>query len=154
MPYVEVLQRYAQFGGRAARSEFWPFILLHAGIAWFLAALAALSLASTGWLFGALVFVYLLATLLPWIGVMLRRLHDIGRSGWWILIGLVPIVSIVLLVFALLPSQGDNGHGAPPDRHAAQLDWIVGIAGLALAVVAAIIYMAALNRAMDPYSGF
>ena len=154
MPYVEVLQRYAQFGGRAARSEFWPFMLLHAGIAWFLAALAALDLASIGWLFGALVLVYLLATLLPWIGVVIRRLHDTGRSGWWILLSPVPIASFLLLFFVLLPSQGENGHGPPPARHAAQLDWIVGIAGLALTIVAAIIYMAALNRAMDPYSGF
>ena len=57
-----------------------------------------------------------LALLLPGLAVGIRRLHDIGRSGWWILIALVPFIgAIVLLVFALQPSEGPNRFGERPD---------------------------------------
>ena len=65
---------------------------------------------------GLLSGIYTLAAIIPSIGVSIRRLHDIGRTGWWVLIGFVPLIgSIVLLVFALLDSQpGDNQYGANP----------------------------------------
>lgn len=65
---------------------------------------------------GLLGGIYSLAVLLPGLGVSVRRLHDSNRSGWWMLIGFIPILgSIVLLVFMLLGSTpGDNQYGANP----------------------------------------
>lgn len=64
-----------------------------------------------------LVVLYSLAVLLPSLAVQVRRLHDTGRTGWWILIGLVPIVGgIVLLVFCVLDSVPDNAYGPNPKR--------------------------------------
>lgn len=81
--------KYVDFSGRASRSEYWWFVLFV-----FLVQLG-LGLFSN-WL--ALIF--LLATLLPQIAAATRRLHDTGRSGWWQLIGLVPLIGwIVLIVF-------------------------------------------------------
>jgi uncharacterized membrane protein YhaH (DUF805 family) len=64
--------------------------------------------------------IYALAVFLPGLGVTVRRLHDTGRTGWWVLIGLVPIVGgIVLLVFMVLDSEPDNQYGPNPKAVAA-----------------------------------
>jgi uncharacterized membrane protein YhaH (DUF805 family) len=92
---VVVLQRYTQFVGRASRAEFWWFALASFIIS---AVLSILGRATV--VFSVLGFIYSLAVLVPSIAVGIRRLHDTGRSGWWILIGLVPLVGfIVLIVF-------------------------------------------------------
>ena len=103
--YVEVLKKYAVFDGRAGREEFWMFTLVN-----FIISLV-LHLIS-GFLGG----IYNLAVLLPSLGVGARRLHDTGRSGWWLLVGLIPIIGlIVLIVFFVQDSQaGSNEHGPNP----------------------------------------
>ena len=65
---------------------------------------------------GGLVGAYVLAAFLPGLAVFVRRLHDVNRSAWWILIGLIPLLgSIVLLVFLVTEgTRGDNGHGPDP----------------------------------------
>ena len=65
---------------------------------------------------GLLTTLYSLAILIPSIAVGVRRLHDTGRSGWWLLIGLIPVLgSIVLIVFFVLDSEpGENAYGANP----------------------------------------
>ena len=65
---------------------------------------------------GLLTTLYSLAILIPSIAVVVRRLHDTGRSGWWLLIGLIPVLgSIVLIVFFVLDSEpGENAYGANP----------------------------------------
>lgn len=64
---------------------------------------------------GIIPSVYYLATFLPTISVGVRRLHDIDRSGWWLLIGLIPIVNLVLFVFSVLDSKpGQNRYGMNP----------------------------------------
>ena len=88
MPYVEVLQKYAVFDGRAKRSEYWLFVLIHFLIS---VVLAALSSVVDEWLLGVY-FLYFLATLLPSLAVTVRRLHDIGRNGWYILVVLIPFI--------------------------------------------------------------
>jgi uncharacterized membrane protein YhaH (DUF805 family) len=109
--YLKVLRQYADFTGRARRTEYWMFVLFTAIIQIVLAVLDSL----LGLAFmpgtGVLTMLYLLAVLLPSLGVSVRRLHDTGRSGWWVLIGLVPFLgAIVLIVFAAL--EGDRGPNA------------------------------------------
>jgi len=115
--YLAVLKKYAVFNGRATRSEYWFFVLFN------IIASVVLSIgdkivgtysAATG--LGLLSGVYAIAVLLPGIGVSIRRLHDIGRSGWWLLIAFVPFIgAIVLLIFAAQDSApGDNEYGPYP----------------------------------------
>lgn len=149
MPYLEVVQRYAQFGGRSPRCEFWPFALLHTGIAYFLVAIAVMGSP----LVGVLAFIYAIAMVIPSLAVLARRLHDTGRSAWWILIGFVPVASLVLLVFVLLPSQDANVHGSRPEHHPDLYRWVVGIAGLVLIAISVVMYSVAISNLTDPYSG-
>lgn len=74
------------------------------------------------WGVPVLTFVYSLAAIFPYLALMVRRLHDIGRSGFWILVALVPIVGpFVLLVFELLPSEpSENRFGPVPNTTARQ----------------------------------
>ncbi len=112
------LTRYAQFTGRAGRSEFWWFqlFIMIISIPLYLLSFYAgysgsqrLALVVTG-----LGVVMWLAFVLPSIAATIRRLHDTDRSGWWLLLGFVPFVSLVLLVFLLLPgTPGGNCFGAP-----------------------------------------
>ena len=111
MPYVEVLQKYAVFDGRAKRTEYWMFTLIQVVIAVVLAALSSV----VGEWFLVVYLLYVLATLLPSLAVTVRRLHDTGRSGWWILIGLVPLIgAIVLIIFMVMESADDNEYGPRP----------------------------------------
>jgi len=120
--YFNVLKQYAVFKGRARRKEYWFFILFN------LIASVVLTVIDfmTGLLdaelgIGLLSGLYSLAVLIPSLAVTVRRLHDTDRSGWWLLIGLVPLLgAIVLLVFMLLDgTPGDNQHGANPKGVAA-----------------------------------
>jgi uncharacterized membrane protein YhaH (DUF805 family) len=115
--YLEALKKYAVFSGRARRTEYWMFILFNIIITVVLALIDILTgtfspQAGVGLLGG----LYALAVLIPSIAVTVRRLHDTGRSGWWILIGLVPVIgTIVLLIFMVQDSQpGENQYGPNP----------------------------------------
>ena len=109
--YLEVLKKYAVFGGRAQRAEYWYFFLFNLIITTVL-GFADGVLGTVG----MLGLIYSLGVLLPGIAVTVRRLHDTSRSGWWILIAIVPIIGvIVLLVFMVQDSQkGENDYGANP----------------------------------------
>ncbi len=98
-------RKYADFSGRASRSEYWWFALFQVLVT------AAASL--MGDLTSGLVS---LALLLPALAVGARRLHDIGKSGWWLLIWLIPLIGwIVLIVWAASKGDAnDNSHGAVP----------------------------------------
>ena len=116
--YLEVLKKYAQFDGRARRKEYWFFALFNCLIGFVIMLIAGLVIGATGvraddpaaagflasYFAGmGIVGLYSLAVLIPGLAVTVRRLHDTDRSGWWMLIALVPYVgSIVLLIFALL----------------------------------------------------
>ena len=110
--YPEVLKKYAVFSGRAHRKEYWFFFLANVLIMLALSLLAEMSGAG---LIRILYTLYWLAVLVPSIAVGVRRLHDTGRSGWWMLLGLVPIVGLVLLVFLVLEGKrGPNAYGPDP----------------------------------------
>jgi uncharacterized membrane protein YhaH (DUF805 family) len=109
------LRQYVGFTGRARRSEYWWFALfgLIVSIVADLidAMLGTMSDSNVG-VFGAIVG---LGLLLPSIAVAIRRLHDTSRTGWWILIGLIPIVGwIILIVFYVQDSHPDNEYGPSP----------------------------------------
>jgi uncharacterized membrane protein YhaH (DUF805 family) len=109
--YLAVLKKYATFSGRARRTEYWSFALISLGVSIVLSIIEG----QLG-IPGVLALVYGLAVLLPTLGVSVRRLHDTGRSGWWLLLALVPILgAIVLLVFAVLDGDtGTNEYGPSP----------------------------------------
>ncbi|MCC4264199.1 DUF805 domain-containing protein [Oceanimonas baumannii] len=120
--YLSVLKKYAVFQGRARRKEYWFFILFNALISLLLTFFDGLiGMYSEGVGLGMLSGVYTLLVLLPSLAVTVRRLHDIGRSGWWILIAFIPLIgALVLLVFMVFDSKpGDNQFGANPKETAA-----------------------------------
>ena len=102
--YVGVLKRYAEFNGRARRQEFWLFALVSFIVSFILNFI------------GPLGYLYSLAVLVPSLAVGARRLHDTGRSGWFQLVGLIPLVGvIILIIFMAQESQpGENQYGSNP----------------------------------------
>ncbi|TKD70009.1 DUF805 domain-containing protein [Pseudalkalibacillus hwajinpoensis] len=109
--YIKGLKDYVNFNGRARRKEYWMFTLFNIIISVILSLLE-----SVVGLAPFLTTIYSLFILLPSLAVTVRRLHDTGRSGWWILIGLIPFIGgIVLLVFACLDSElKENRFGPNP----------------------------------------
>jgi len=119
--YLKVLKQYADFSGRARRKEYWMFTLF-ALIFFIVAAILDNVLGTTfkiqgqslgyGWLY----LILGIATILPALAVAVRRLHDVGKSGWWYFIAFIPIVGgIILLVWFCTDSQaGENEWGANP----------------------------------------
>lgn len=110
-------QKYVTFTGRARRSEYWFFALFSVIVyivAMILDNVLGLTFGDLG--YGVLYCLCGLALLLPSLAVAIRRLHDIGRTGWWILIAFVPFIGgLVLLVFACLDSQPQaNKYGTSP----------------------------------------
>jgi len=118
-----VEDKFFDFSGRASRSEYWwmqlGLIGLQIGMV-IVFTIMGLILGEAGALLGMGLLVLLgLALLLPMLGVTVRRLHDGGRSGWWFLLALIPIVNFigawVILVFLIMDGQpGDNQYGPVP----------------------------------------
>jgi uncharacterized membrane protein YhaH (DUF805 family) len=103
-----VLESYAKFDGRSRRAEFWWYFLANLIIGVVLNVVdAVIGLA------GILSLIYALAVLVPGLAVGIRRLHDTGKSGWWLLIALIPIVGIIVLIvfFAQDSTPGVNDYG-------------------------------------------
>ena len=113
--YIAVLKKYAEFSGRARRREYWMFALISFLISVVIGVLASMISA-----LGVLTWVYTLATFIPSIAVGVRRLHDTGRSGWWGLLALIPLVgAIIVIVFLCQDSTpGDNAYGPNPKTSA------------------------------------
>lgn len=107
--YLATLKKYADFSGRARRTEYWLFVLFNMVIAMLLGVVDYVlgSAGLVGLIFG-------LAILIPSIAVAVRRLHDTNRSGWWLLIAIIPVIgTIALLIFLVLDSTpGENRFGA------------------------------------------
>lgn len=106
--YLDVLKKYAEFGGRATRTEYWMFALINTIVAIGLAIVDGI--VGTAPIIG---LVYALAVFIPGLAVTVRRLHDIGKSGATIFIVLIPIVGLILLLFMVRESDaGANQYGS------------------------------------------
>lgn len=119
--FIDVVKKYAVFDGRARRKEYWMFVLFYVIIYVILGIIDGLIGTSANNSFGGLLAgLFGLAVLLPSIGVGIRRMHDTNRSGWWILISLIPCIGWIW--FIVLAAQegtiGDNQYG--PDPKAAE----------------------------------
>jgi uncharacterized membrane protein YhaH (DUF805 family) len=117
------LKKYADFSGRARRSEYWLFTLfiVLVEIAYFILVSAigggtSGNMNPIGMVLSGLYFLFVLGILIPSLAVSFRRLHDTDRSAWWLLIALLPFVGgLVLLVFTVLPgTNGPNKFGPDP----------------------------------------
>jgi uncharacterized membrane protein YhaH (DUF805 family) len=124
--YLAVLKKYAVFQGRARRQEYWYFFLFNIVIAIALGMLDGILDTPGTPESGLLSTLYSLAILVPSIAVGVRRLHDSGRKGWWMLIGLLPLIgALVLLYFFIQDSQpGSNEYGANPKENNNESDQI------------------------------
>jgi uncharacterized membrane protein YhaH (DUF805 family) len=115
--YLGVMKKYALFSGRARRKEYWMFCLFN--ILFVIAAMVldnVLGTAIHGVGYGAIYGLYFLVTLLPSLAVAVRRLHDTGKSGWFLFIGLIPIIGSIWLLVVLC-SDGEtsgNKYGMSP----------------------------------------
>jgi len=102
--------KYATFSGRSSRSAYWFWVLLYVLIV-IVATIIDAGIGSS-----AIAGLVGLAFLIPNLAVLCRRLHDTDRTGWWILIGFVPLVGwIVLIIFACTESGPPNQYGPGPD---------------------------------------
>jgi uncharacterized membrane protein YhaH (DUF805 family) len=116
------LKRYAEFSGRSRRKEYWMFVL---GV---IIAEIVLSIVErvlglsgmVGGVYGPLILILLLALIVPSIAVVVRRLHDQDKSGWLVLLGLIPLIGgLILLVFMCLEgTKGPNRFGPDPKNPA------------------------------------
>lgn len=110
--YLEVLKKYAVFEGRARRSEYWYFVLFNTIITILLGQLDS----SMGLIFGTET-IYSIALLIPSIAVGVRRMHDVGKSGWYLLI---PIYNLILAITE--GESGSNEYGPDPKNPDSELD--------------------------------
>jgi uncharacterized membrane protein YhaH (DUF805 family) len=104
-------QKYAEFKGRASRPEYWWFFLSYV-IVYIVGALIVGAVRGLAFL----LWIILIAYFIPLLAAAVRRLHDTGRSGWWYLIGLIPLVGFIILI-VLLAGEGQpatNEYGPPP----------------------------------------
>ena len=115
--YLEVLKKYDVFSGRARRKEYWYFVLFSTLISIGLMIIDGVTgtFSAEGGI-GLLSGIYALAVLIPSIAVMVRRLHDTNRSGWWFWIVLIPIIgAIVFIVFLASDSKPEESkYGLSP----------------------------------------
>ena len=114
--YLGVLKKYAVFDGRARRKEYWMFFLFNLIAAVILVAIDSV-IGTVALLYG----LYMLGILCPAIGVTIRRLHDTGKSGWWIFISLVPVIGGLWFLYLMVidGTPGDNQYGPSPKAGAA-----------------------------------
>lgn len=125
--FIKAFRQYADFSGRASRQEFWMFVLFNLLFAMAWALVAGLLTGLLGDSFDhdsdrlifmyKLIAIYYAVTTVPAMAVGVRRLHDTGRSGWWMLVCLIPFVGGIWLIvlMCLDGSAGDNRYGSPPD---------------------------------------
>ena len=120
--YFKPWKKFASFEGRASRKEYWVFVIINIIILLFTPAIGkGIIPREFFYLFneqdpGLLLFIFYLISLFPSIGVGIRRLHDINKSGWWLLLSLVPILGwIALFVMTVLPGTYEqNDFGVDP----------------------------------------
>jgi uncharacterized membrane protein YhaH (DUF805 family) len=127
--YFKVLKNYAVFSGRARRKEYWLFLLCNLPLMLVLIVIdTVLTLSSRQSSAqggpSPLTGLYMLGLLIPFLAVTVRRLHDTGRNGSWLLISLIPLVGGIMLLFFMAESSqpGDNQYGPDPTLSASGRD--------------------------------
>jgi uncharacterized membrane protein YhaH (DUF805 family) len=111
------LKKYADFSGRARRKEYWMFFLFYIIFAFVASILdSLLGLDFGDGMYGVIYLLYSLALLLPYLAVGVRRLHDIGKSGWWLFIAFIPLAGAIWLIVLLATDgqPGENEYGPNP----------------------------------------
>ncbi|MBD8081326.1 DUF805 domain-containing protein [Chryseobacterium caseinilyticum] len=119
--YLKVLKQYADFNGRARRTEYWMYLLFNmifAAVAAVLDNILGLKF-SPEIPYGYIYLLYGLAVFLPGLGVAVRRLHDVGKSGWFMLIALIPIIGGIWLIVLMATdgTPGRNEYGVNPKEN-------------------------------------
>jgi len=114
--YVQPWKKFAVFSGRARRKEYWTFSLINCAIIIVLICVDAVAgTIDSKTFFGLFSVGFILVSVIPSLAVLVRRLHDINRSGWWVLLSFIPLGGLVILVFTLLDSDpGTNEYGPNP----------------------------------------
>ena len=119
--YLKVMKQYADFNGRARRKEYWMFLLFN-----IIFALVAMLVDNLLGMrineqipYGYLYLLYGLATFIPGIAVGVRRLHDVGKSGWWYLIAFIPLIGGLYLLYLFIQdgTPGSNDYGVNPKEN-------------------------------------
>ena len=124
--YLKVWQNYSEFSGRSSRMEYWMFNLIQMliyGLGY--ALIFAMAISSYFILTSIIVFllgIYAIAYIIPSLALSVRRLHDVGKSGWLILINLIPFVGVIILLVFLFSDGiwGDNQYGPNPKSNVNQ----------------------------------
>lgn len=115
--YLKVLKQYADFKGRARRKEYWMFFMFNIIFATVCIILDnRLGITFEGTIYGPLYRLYVIAVLIPGLAVIVRRFHDVGKSGWFFFIGLIPIIGTFWVLFVLIRKGqvGANKWGENP----------------------------------------
>jgi len=120
--YLAVLKKYAVFDGRAQRAEYWYFFLFNIIISMIIGILGKaigifnLTIGTVGNEINILSLLYGLALFIPGLAVQVRRLHDVGKSGWMILINFIPLIGTIWFLVLLIRdgTPGDNEYGPNP----------------------------------------
>ncbi|MCO6161911.1 DUF805 domain-containing protein [Flavobacterium sp. NRK F7] len=125
-----VFENYANFSGRARRSEYWYFtlanVLIYFSIAFISGLFSAINLPEVAYLFFGMFILYVVGIIIPSLAVIVRRLHDTGKSGWFYFISLIPFIGSIWLLI-LFCTEGDKGHneyGADPKGNTAEINEI------------------------------
>jgi uncharacterized membrane protein YhaH (DUF805 family) len=115
--FLKALRQYSDFEGRARRKEYWMYTLFYiifAVVAIVLDMILGFTTDDLG--YGLLYILYVLAMLIPTLAVSIRRLHDVGKSGWMILVGFIPIIGAIWLIILFVSDSnpGVNQYGENP----------------------------------------
>jgi uncharacterized membrane protein YhaH (DUF805 family) len=109
--FLDAVRKYAEFSGRSGRREYWMFSMFF--------SLLVLALLIVDFMLGTYIVLtglFVLALMIPSVAVLVRRLHDTNRSGWWLLVQLIPFVGafVLLILLCIDSTPGDNQYGPPP----------------------------------------
>ena len=132
--YLMVLKKYAVFDGRAQRAEYWYFVLFNTIISILLSILGKaigvfnMTIGTVGNEINILSIIYSLAVLVPGLAVAVRRLHDVGKSGWMVLINLIPLIGQIWILVLMMrdSTPGDNKYGPNPKGNNIQPNVVSG----------------------------
>jgi uncharacterized membrane protein YhaH (DUF805 family) len=119
-----VFENYANFNGRARRSEYWFFVLMNLILLILMAVLDnTLGINFDPLPYGYLYFIYALVVFIPGLAVAIRRLHDVGKSGWFYFIVLIPLIGAIWLIvlFCTEGDQGENDYGPDPKDNGSEI---------------------------------